>query len=61
MSEREIPAETQGAAEEEKVVTPQQVQEANYQNRKAATRPSWMAGLAALVFIGGLAAFMFHF
>ena len=57
MSEREISTET----EPEAVVTPQQVQAANNENRRVATRPGWIAGVAAVAFIGGLAAFMFHF
>lgn len=47
--------------EEEAVLSPQDVQKANNRNRGSATRPGWMAGVAFVVFVGGLAAFMFHF
>lgn len=46
---------------EEEVLTPQDVQSANNRNRAVATRPGWIAVVAFVGFVGGLAAFMFHF
>lgn len=46
---------------EETVLTPRDVQSANNANRKVATRPGWVAMIAFVGFVGGLAAFMFHF
>jgi hypothetical protein len=56
MSDQQNPA-----SEPVEIVTPQDVQAANNRNRGSATRPGWMAGVAFVAFVGGLAAFMFHF
>ena len=56
MSEQQTQAPGQ-----DQVLTPQDVQAANNKNRGSATRPGWIAAVAFLVFVGGLAAFMFHF
>jgi hypothetical protein len=56
MSEQQVQSR-----EQDQLLTPRDVQAVNDRNRKAATRPGWIAGLAFLVFMGGLAAFMFSF
>ena len=58
MSDQKIQSPGQ---EQEVILTPQDVQAVNNRNRRSATRPGWIAGLAFLVFVGGLAAFMFRF
>ncbi len=54
-------SEQQIATEQQEVNTPQQVQAANNANRDRASRPGWIAALCMLAFLGGLAAFMYHF
>ncbi len=49
------------SSEQEQVLTPRDVQAVNDTNRGVATRPGWIAVVAFLVFVGGLAVFMFKF
>lgn len=60
MSEQQISQQAESASPEAPT-TPQEIKEANNQNRKSATRPGWIAGVCALVFVGGLVAFMANF
>ncbi len=53
-------SETQTPAQESAPVSPEEMKDINNRARGQPTRPGLIAMIAALVFIGGLATFMFN-